>query len=321
MTRSSGPGGSTGVTVIERDERRTVGVVELKRAWEAVASGAFRPSSNEALPATAPPLVLAPGGAGLRGRHGDGGRVLSSVPAQVGVPRRTLRWETAPDEIVVPVLGCVGSCGASTLALAIATVARRRARVLECAADSTSGLVGASTAELGLDSSGWVRGTRGDILIERAMKPSVGIEDVPIPTSAAGVELTVVDVGSGPTHTLTGDSWLADLVRRDQPTAMVTTATIPGLRRLEATLADLAVSETAVVAVLGPIRRAWPGSLTRSAGPLTRAVDRAGRLAVIPVDRGLAVAGVDSTPLPQGLLAAAGAVLDLIRPHVREHTR
>jgi hypothetical protein len=92
---------------------------------------------------------------------------------------------------------------------------------------------------------------------------------------------------------------------------VVTCATVPGLRHLEGALALLDGTPT-VVAVVGPPRKRWPKPVQHSAGALTRAADNAGRLAVIPWDPWLAVAGLDSTPLPEALLDAAAAVLERV---------
>ena len=67
-----------------------------------------------------------------------------------------------------------------------------------------------------------------------------------------------------------------------------------------------------VVAVVGPPRKRWPKAVRHSAGALTRAADSAGRLLVVPHDRRLAVAGLDSTPLPTAVLEAAATALERV---------
>jgi hypothetical protein len=89
---------------------------------------------------------------------------------------------------------------------------------------------------------------------------------------------------------------------------VVTCATVPGFRHLEGALAMLQGSPT-VVAVIGPPRKRWPKPVHNSAGSLTRAASQAGRLVVVPWDRRLAIAGLDSTRLPEPLLDAAATVL------------
>ena len=94
---------------------------------------------------------------------------------------------------------------------------------------------------------------------------------------------------------------------------LVTTATVPGLRRLEGALELLAGTSTCA-AVIGPKPKKWPRPVGYSAGPRTRALDAAGRLVDVPADRALAIAGLDATPLPTPLLAAASTLLRLLPP-------
>ena len=98
---------------------------------------------------------------------------------------------------------------------------------------------------------------------------------------------------------------------------VVTSATIPGLRHLETTLSLLG-RIPAVAAVVGPPRKRWPRSVQHGGGSLSRALDRGGRLVVVPHDTALAVAGVDSTPLPPLLIDAARAVLKITDPAKKE---
>jgi hypothetical protein len=92
---------------------------------------------------------------------------------------------------------------------------------------------------------------------------------------------------------------------------VVTCATVPGLRHLECAHASLDGTPL-VVAVVGPPRRRWSKAVRHSAGALTRAADSAGRLLVAPYDRRLAVAGLDSTPLPTAVLEAAATALERV---------
>ena len=62
---------------------------------------------------------------------------------------------------------CASAYGATTFALALATAANTDARVVECSSATTSGLAAASTAELGAHPSGWVQGSRGEVLLQR----------------------------------------------------------------------------------------------------------------------------------------------------------
>ena len=59
-------------------------------------------------------------------------------------------WTPEPWEEALVVLGCAGSSGATTVALAMGLAAIVPVRVVECGSVTTSGLAAASTAELGL---------------------------------------------------------------------------------------------------------------------------------------------------------------------------
>jgi hypothetical protein len=260
-------------------ERTSVTVEELRRAWRAVQAGEFRGESH--------------------------------IPERSGQPRV---WRPPPGERVVPVVGCVGSCGASTLALAVATAAGPHSRVVECSSAIASGLAAASTAELGRGCSGWTFGTRGEVLLERTSGVLLRVDKVPLPSSPEPpVELTVLDVGWELGQLLATASWLSDQVTNARTVVLVAPATVRGMRRLECALAALSSTPT-VAAVVRPARRKWAGVVHRGAGPLTRALDDAGRLVTVQADRRLAVAGLDSTPLPARLVAAAARLLRLVGP-------
>lgn len=265
---------------------RPVSVEELQRAWRAVLTGQFR----------------------TPGRGAAGPALTAGTPT----------WRPAPAEAVLPVVRCPGTYGASTLALALASAADGAARVVECGSPASSGLASASTAELGRHRSGWTRGTRGEVLIERTSEPVPGPAGVPRPSvPGRDIGLTVLDVGWELGQVLTSACWLGAQLHTARAVAVVTCATIPGLRQLENAL-TLLDPVPAVAAVLGPSRRKWPKPLQRACGPLTGALDSAGRLVTIPHDPRLAVTGVDTSPLPAHLLAAAHAVLALAIPDRRE---
>ncbi len=265
--------------------RTAVSVDELKRAWSAVQAGRFRT------------------------RAGAIRELREPAPAPAGNG-----WEPGPGERVLPVIGCAGSCGASTISLALAGAAAFPARVVECSSVTASGLVAASTAELGLHESGWTRGTRDGVLLERASNVLVSVEEVPTPSVPDRIiGLTVLDVGWEIGQVLTTPAWLGEQVRGADLVILVTTATVPGLRRLEGAL-ELLVGTSTCAAVIGPKRKKWPRPVGYSAGPLTRALKAAGRLVDVPQDRALAIAGLDATPLPTPLLDAAAALLRLLPP-------
>jgi hypothetical protein len=218
----------------------------------------------------------------------------------------------------VPVVGAAGSCGATTVALALATVVEGRARVVECASASASGLAAASTAELGADGHGWVHGTRDHVQLDRADGVRPTPDAVPTPSRIDAPLVTVIDVGCQLEQLLAGHGWLASVLA-DAPTVVVVArATIPGLRRLESTLHLLDADRTIAV-VLGPARRRWPRPVTHSIGERTTVLIDAGRLVEVPEDRTLALQGLTPEPLPAPLLTAAGVLLSHLEgnPHVR----
>ena len=265
--------------------RAAVSVDELKRAWSAVQAGRFRTCNGV-------------------------DRELREPAPQPA----SNAWEPGQGERVLPVIGCAGSCGASTIALALAGAAAFPARVVECSSVTVSGLVAASTAELGLHESGWTRGTRDGVLLERASSVLVSVEEVPTPSIPdRSIGLTVLDVGWEIGQVAATPAWLGEQVRGADLVILVSTATVPGLRRLEGAL-ELLAGTRICGAVIGPKRKKWPPPVGYSAGPLTRALEAAGRLVDVPQDRALAIAGLDATPLPAPLLDAAATLLRLLPP-------
>ena len=271
----------TGQAVATGAGRLVVSLGELQRAWEAVQSGRFR---STARPETA-------------------GKVAASPSSR--------EWFSA--ETVIPIIGAGGSVGATTVALALATASSQPARVVECCSASASGLGSASTAELGATSTGWRRGLRDGlhhrILLERAAERITTAAAVPLPTDPdRPVAVTFLDCGWDFDHLL-ADGWLAELVSTAPALVVATTATVPGMRRLEVALDTLRAAQV-TAAVLGPRRKQWGRPVEGSLGPATRALDAVDGLIEIPLDRDLSVHGPTSTPLPQPLLSAAGQLLD-----------
>jgi len=103
---------------------------------------------------------------------------------------------------------------------------------------------------------------------------------------------------------------MGEQVRATGVVVVVTRATIPGLLHLETTLSLLG-QVRAVAAMLGSPCRRWSKAVRQSSGPMTKAVEDSGRLIAIPHDSRLAAVGLDSRPIPQQLLAAAHAILEL----------
>jgi hypothetical protein len=268
--------------------RPAVSVDELQRAWAAVQAGDFRRHPSRANARTTRP----------------------TAPAES-------EWIPAAGERTVTVLGAAGSVGASTVALALGLAAPEPVRVVECCSVTTSGMAAASTAELGRHESGWRQGRRDHVLLERGSEPLIHIDDVPTPTETEHErQLTVLDVGWNLTQVLATNCWLGDATRSADALVVVTTATVPGMRRLESALGLLG-EDRAVVAVVGPRRRKWPKGVEHSAGAATRRAFAAERCVEIPNDRALAAAGLDSRPLPDAVLDAGRqllARLDLANP-------
>lgn len=259
---------------------RPVGVDELRRAWRAVQEGRF-----------------------LARQAVDRGTALR--PTEQGV-RDDRTWR--PGGSVLPVVGTLPQAGATSLALAIATHASP-ARVIECSPPTASGLVGAATAELGTTSSGWAIGRRAQVHLARPSAFHLDAGDLPLPDdAAAGTVLSVLDVGWELAHLLASPGWLSAALDAAPRVVLVGTATVPGLRGLETALTLLDPARP-IVAVRGPDLRRWPRELRAAMGPATRDQHRTGRWVTVPHDRRLALRGIDSTPLPSALVAAARDVL------------
>lgn len=247
-------------------------VAELQRAWRAVQAGQF---ADQHAPRS--------------GSVGPG-------------------WSCPAGERLLPVVGAQGRSGASTLALALAT-RMAPARVVECVAGPASGLVSASTAELGDWHGLWVRGRRGEVMVERPVNPVRDCGDVPVPSVLDRIsQVTVVDVGWDLTWVLGSGSWLAAVLGEACAVVVTAEATVPGLRRLDAALGLLPGRDCAL-AILGPPRRRWPRALSAALGPLARQAERDGLLVTVPVVASVRLTGVDSHPLPAAVLRAAASVL------------
>ncbi|MBB3043980.1 hypothetical protein [Nocardioides soli] len=263
---------------------RPVGVDELKRAWQALNAGEFR---------TGP-------GAG-KGPRGRGTAAEDD-------------WTPADGEHTIAVIGSAGSVGASTVALATGLAAAAPVRVIECCSVTASGLAAASTAELGLHPTDWRQGKRDHVLLERASEVLAGVDEVPLPTEAQNeTQLTILDIGWEAGQLLATDCWLAEAVRAADQIVLVTTATVPGMRRAGVAMDLLAgywQPEQIVLAVRGPRRKKWPRGVEHAGGPAVRRALDADRCVEIPVDRELAVNGLDSRPVPVPLISAARQLLE-----------
>ena len=263
--------------------RRHLGVDELQRAIQALDAGEFRRSPSVRTSVT-----------------------RTGTSTEVGQA-----WTPGPAELVVPVLGCAGQDGATTLALAIAGAAAVPARVVECAPAPLSGLAVASDAELGPVGDAWQRGRRGNVLLERRTQMSGHRSEPPLPSPAAeGPTVTILDAGAlwPAVH---GHGWVAGLVAGAPRLVLLSRLSVPGMRRLEAALALLG-EDRVIGAVVGQPHRRWPRSVACMLGPLTRSLIRSGRLVSVREDRRLALVGLTSTDLPRPVAAAGQDLLTLM---------
>ena len=212
-------------------------------------------------------------------------------------------------------IGSAGSVGASTVALATGLAAAAPVRVIECCSVTASGLAAASTAELGLHPTDWRQGKRDHVLLERASEVLAGVDEVPLPTEAQNeTQLTILDIGWETGQLLATDCWLAEAVRAADQIVLVTTATVPGMRRARGrhrpAVHQLAARADRCSPSAGPRRKKWPRGLEHAGGPAVRRALDADRCVEIPEDRELAVNGLDSRPVPAPLISAARQLLE-----------
>jgi hypothetical protein len=212
---------------------------------------------------------------------------------------------------VVLVLAAHGGAGASTAALLLgeaAATAGAAARLIDCAEPVRSGVAAATDAELGEDASGWRRGRRGRLEIDRPASPVGAVDDVAAPrradaAGAGGAVMTVIDAGWPAWEVLAGGGWVSRLLGTAQ-LLVVCRACVPAVRQTEQLLA--ALPGTPRLAVLGPAK--WPGAVWASCGPLLRAAREGGRVVPVPLDRQLAVTGLTAAALPKQLTSAGRAL-------------
>ncbi|WP_245160247.1 hypothetical protein [Blastococcus sp. CT_GayMR20] len=210
--------------------------------------------------------------------------------------------------VVLTVAGHAGA-GASTVALAVAEALaeRRRVQLVDYAEPVRSGLVAASSIELGRDGAGWRRGRRGGLDVFRLARCSADGGLPPLPATDDAERLVVVDAG-----------WSLTCALLDFPgplvggamVVVVTRVTVPAVRQTEHLLG--AVAGTAVVAAVGPAR--WPQAVEASCGPQLRELRVRGRVVPVPVDRRLEPAGLTGNRLPKPVTAAGRALAALLVP-------
>ncbi|MCW5951875.1 MAG: hypothetical protein KIT69_06425 [Propionibacteriaceae bacterium] len=219
-------------------------------------------------------------------------------------------WEPGGEEQVALVVPASAGAGATTVAVAIATAAGS-ARVVECCGAGLSGLAVAASAELGLLGDGWMRGSRGSVLLDRRSDHLSAPTDLPAPPAAL-VPLTVVDAGWPVEQLIDAPGWVGDLARTLQLVVLAVHPSQPGLRRAELSIGLLGVDRTHV-ALVGASPRRWPRPVEQAAGPLLRQSREMGRVTCFPADRGLAISGLTPEAVPPAITAAAARLLALVK--------
>ncbi|MHA3700740.1 hypothetical protein ACXR2U_01030 [Jatrophihabitans sp. YIM 134969] len=243
-------------------------------------------------------------------RSSRGGSTLALAKEDTRLDVRVLNDSSTTVGAAVPsawiaVVAAHAGAGASITALAVADAAAgdgRAVHLIEAAGPARSGLLTASSSELGLDDTGtWRRGRRGSVLIDRRMSDDRATA-WPSPTGD-GVETTIVDLG------LLSETCLRQAVAGRAGCVVVTRPTVPGVRSTEQLLNTLADARVAV-AVVGGGR--WPSEVTSGLGPRLRRLRKDGRVVTVPLARRVETSGPTSTPLPRDLVAASRALLNVL---------
>jgi hypothetical protein len=252
---------------------------------------------------------------------------LSENHVVAAAPKRNSATQAGSDEMLsspsglrlepswVRVLAGHSGAGASTTALAIADAAAAaglQVQLVETAHPSRSGLVAASSAELGLDESGaWRRGTRGQpalvgqvAIVRRANAsqphswPTLNRQHADVGDADpddASTRLVLVDLGLVPVDALDAVAYPGCRV------VIACRPTVSGVRLTDQVLDRLTTSH-AVIAMFGP--RRWPNEVESSAGHRLRALRDTDRVVTVPEDRRLQITGLSCGSLPKAVLAA-----------------
>jgi hypothetical protein len=219
-------------------------------------------------------------------------------------PALSSGWHDDVDgSAVVVVIGGHAGAGASTVALALSEGLTDRASVHLCDwhLPRHSGIDVAVTQELGTE-FGWRQGRRGPLLISRQVEPDAGCP--PVATNGRSPRVCVIDLG----HLVDDD--LRALSSATAAVVVVTRVSLPGVRQTEHVLSFL--TEEALVVGIGP--RCWPGRVEVSCGPRLRELKERHRVVAMPLDRGLAVTGLTTDPLPRHVAAAGRRIVALLQP-------
>lgn len=257
--------------------------------------------------------------AALRQPDGSGAE-LAAASTGVGLAPSTWR----PTGRVVVVLAAHAGAGASTVAVAVADALSKfgaPVRVIEVADPVRSGLAAATNAELGEDGSGWRRGRRDEVTVDRLAEQVGSIHGVPEPRPAdsATGEMLVLDIGWPARDAFAATGWLATALA-DACVLVVFRPSVPGIRQTEYLLRDLAASGRAepTLAAVGPNR--WPGAATASSGPQLRAARSCGRVVSVPLDRRVGIDGITAEPLSKALSLAGREIAAALRSTADQST-
>ena len=291
-------------------------VEELQAAYDAARRGDFAAARRAHVPSVAggyDELSLA--APRLTSSVGSAGEVTAVLPRRGAAATRVSgavglvsRWPvTGP---VVAVLAAHAGAGASTVAVAIAealAAGGTATRLVEVADPARSGLAAATSAELGVDGSGWRHGRRGPLQVDRLAEHVRGLGEVlpPRPGEPGVSECVVLDLGWPAREVLAAGGWLAQLLDAAR-LMLVCRPTVPAVRQAERLLTDPRSIRPVVIAAPG--RGRWPGAVTASCGPAMRAMREAGRVVTVPLNRRLEVDGVTADPLPRPIAAAGKAL-------------
>lgn len=214
-------------------------------------------------------------------------------------------WRPRYDESVLAVCGVTGSVGATTVSLAVASVAALTgpARLIECAPPSRSGLVAAADSELGAGRGGWSRGQRDELTLIRRTAES--LFDAPPPPPEEDGMFTVLDAGD---LLAERSAALSLAVEEVSGWVIVAEASVPCLRQLELALVR-SPARRPTLAIIGAPPGRWSRPLVSAVQPRTRALIDSGRSVTFRYDRRLAITGLTPDPLPNHITAAARRLL------------
>ena len=150
----------------------------------------------------------------------------------------------------------------------------------------------------GRHASGWLQGTRDQVLLERTSDPTIHQVDQADPVHPTrAIDLTVLDVSWPIGQVLSGACWLPGQIRAAQMVVLVTAATVPGPRHLE-TDARPAEKRSRGGRGCRPAAEEMAEAAVADRRPPYPGLDNDGRLVVMPRDRRLAITGLDASPLP-----------------------